>query len=214
MIILVGSEKGGTGKTTVAVNLAAACALSGQDVVMVDTDPQGSSSLWAETRSVIEVSPFINCVTKTGKIGYSVLDLATKYQHVIIDAGGRDNIELRQAMAVCDKMIIPMRASQFDSWTLDSMANSIRDIESRMEKSVEAYALLSAVPSNPLIREGEEMKKLLEEYAESFPLLQTILYDRIAYRRSARDGMSVLEISPEDAKAKLEVMSLFREAFS
>ncbi len=66
-IILIGGEKGGTGKTTLAVNLAALRALTGRDVLVIDTDIQASASYWAQTRDETGVTPRVACIQKFGK---------------------------------------------------------------------------------------------------------------------------------------------------
>ena len=67
MIVLIGGEKGGTGKTTIATNLAALRALAGRDVLLVDTDPQGSASYWASSRDEDGIKPRVACIQKFGK---------------------------------------------------------------------------------------------------------------------------------------------------
>ena len=102
MIVLIANEKGGVGKTTISVNLAAMCRLAGHDVLLVDTDRQESAGTWAAMRHENEFHPTITCVSKTGKVGRDLVELGQKYGMVIVDAGGRDSLEMRQALAVCD----------------------------------------------------------------------------------------------------------------
>lgn len=103
MLLVIGGEKGGTGKTTIATNLAAMRVLTGRDVLLVDTDRQSSASFWAETRQEQGALPPIASVQKFGsKIRGDLLDLAKRYQDVIVDAGGQDSPELRAALTVAD----------------------------------------------------------------------------------------------------------------
>ena len=99
MVVIVGGEKGGTGKTTLAVNLAAYRTGEGYEVLIVDTDRQGSASFWAQTRAENEKKGHIPCVQKFGKnLPKDVMSLASKYEDIIIDAGGRDSMELRYGL--------------------------------------------------------------------------------------------------------------------
>ena len=66
-MILIGGEKGGTGKTTLATNLAAMRALEGHDVLLIDSDPQGSANYWAQSRDELAIKPRVACVQKFGK---------------------------------------------------------------------------------------------------------------------------------------------------
>jgi chromosome partitioning protein len=130
MIVLVGGEKGGTGKTTIATNLAAKRALAGRDVLLVDTDQQGSANYWAQNREEPEAKPGrVACVQKSGKgLQAEVRDLAKRYEDIVIDTGGRDSVELRAALVVADKAYIPIQPSQFDIWTLDRMDGLVSSV--------------------------------------------------------------------------------------
>ena len=126
-IILIGGEKGGTGKTTLAVNLAALRALQGRDVLLIDTDIQASASYWAQSRDEAGIQPRVACIQKFGKgLQTEVRDLARRYQDLIIDAGGRDSAELRAALVVAERVYIPIQPSQFDIWTLGRMDDLVK----------------------------------------------------------------------------------------
>ena len=104
-IILVGGEKGGTGKTTIATNLAAMRAAAGRDVLLVDSDTQGSSSIWSQVRAEGGDQARLTCVSLHGRgIAAEIRQLAERFEDIIIDAGGRDSIELRQAMLAAELM--------------------------------------------------------------------------------------------------------------
>ena len=115
MILLIGGEKGGTGKTTVATNLAALRAAAGGDVLLVDTDRQGTAAAWCQLRVEHPRLPPVPCVHLFGKtVQTGIRDLAGRYHEVIIDAGGRDEVELRSALVVADAVYIPIQPSQYD----------------------------------------------------------------------------------------------------
>lgn len=215
MLLLVGQEKGGVGKSTLAVNLAAMRALAGHDVLLVDTDMQQSATTWATTRTEGGVAPLITSVAKFKKIGYDLVMLRRKYESVIVDAGGRDSMELRQAMAVCDKMLAPMRPSQFDTWALTALSNLIQEVEERTGTRIPVYAALNAINTNPQITEADEMREALAEFSDCMTTLQQSIYDRIAYRRAARTGRSVVELEGREAdpKAVAEMKAIYQEMF-
>lgn len=221
MIILVGSEKGGTGKTTIAVNLAAMCALAGKETLLVDTDRQESASTWAAARAMTRADakqPLdITCVAKSGKVGYDLQQLAPKFDVVIVDAGGRDSVELRQALAVCDTLLIPVRPSQFDTWSLDKMATLIKEITEKIEQPIDARVLLNATHTNPSVREADEVRMLLaQDYADSLKVMVSQVGDRISYRRAARDGLGVTELARQnaDGAAVEEIQRVYKEIFN
>lgn len=210
MLILVANEKGGTGKTTVAVNLACMAACSGRDTLLVDTDPQKSSKIW---ESVRQHTPVITCVEMSGRVGQGIYDLGERYEVVVVDSGGRDSIEMRQAMAVCDLTIIPVRPSQWDVWSMNRMAQLISRVAEDALDPVRAVALINAASPNPMIREAEEARAALDDFLDVFPTFQTTLHERIVYRRAAREGKGVAEMPLADPKALAELASLYQEIF-
>lgn len=216
MIVLIANEKGGVGKTTVAVNLAAMCTLAGKETLLVDTDKQESSSAWAGVRNENCIQPSLTCVSKTGKIGFDLLSLDKKFEVVVVDSGGRDSVEMRQALAVATVTIIPIRPAQFDLWSLSRMAQLIREIEERTEIKPKAFALINGASPNPVVREALEIREALEDYVGVFPTMRSVVTERIAFRKAAREGKGVLELmSPQsDAKANLELISLYKEIFN
>lgn len=216
MLVLVANEKGGVGKTTIAVNLAVLSALSGKETLLVDTDAQQSTASWSAVRHENEISPRITCITKTGKVGYDLAMLKEKYEVVVVDAGGRDSIEMRQAMAVADKVIIPIKPSQFDVWSLGRMTSLIKDVTERIDAPVNAFCFINAASSNPSVRETAEVREILEEHKEFFPTLNAVITERIAFRKAARDGLGVLELSKDlvDVKAVAEIQALYEEVFN
>lgn len=212
MIILIGGEKGGTGKTTIATNLAAMRALAGRDVLLIDTDPQGSANYWAQSRDEENIAPRVACVQKFGKgLPAEVKDLAHRYQDIIIDAGGRDSVELRSALVVTQKAYIPIQPSQFDIWTLNQM-DELVEAAKAFNANVQASVIISRSSTNPSVHESDDTGKLLDDFS-NLDLADVTIRDRIAYRKAAKDGLAVTELKPKDAKAVEEMEALYREVF-
>ncbi|MBU1420047.1 MAG: AAA family ATPase [Proteobacteria bacterium] len=212
-IVLIGGEKGGTGKTTLATNIAAMLALQGKDVLLLDTDRQGTSSFWATVREETEIEPRIACVQKFGKgLASQVRDLAERYDEIIIDAGGRDSIELRYSLGVCDRAYIPVQPFQFDIWTLRQMDDLV-EMAQAFNENLQAFIVLNRVSTNPAVREDKETQDFFrEEDFQHLSLAEAVLRDRIAFRKSARDGLSVVELK-QDKKAVQEMNQLFEEVY-
>ena len=210
-VVLFGGEKGGTGKTTLATNMAAMLAQTGKDVLLLDTDRQGTSSFWATVREDSEIEPRIACVQKFGKgLASQVLDLADRYDEIVIDAGGRDSMELRYALGVCDKAYIPVQPYQFDIWTIRQMDDLV-EMAQGLNDTLQAFIVMNRVSTNPVVREDQETRDFFkEEDFQHLVLVDSVLRDRIAVRKSARDGLSVLEWK-QDKKAADEMNQLFKE---
>ena len=216
MLLLLANEKGGVGKTTIAVNIAAMCVLAGKEVLLIDTDRQESASAWAGVRHESGHVPAVTCLAKTGKVGYDLVKLKDKFDVIVVDAGGRDSIEMRQAMAVCDLALIPIKPAQFDVWSLSRMSQLVDDIKEQTGAPVNARAFINGASSNPSVRETAEVKEALKDYVEQFPTLESVITERIVFRKAAREGQGVLELpsSLSDPKANLELMALYKEIFN
>jgi chromosome partitioning protein len=214
MIALIGGEKGGTGKTTLATNLAAKRALAGRDVLLIDTDAQGSANYWAQSRDESEARPRrVACVQKLGRgLQAEVQDLSRRYQDIVIDAGGRDSVELRAALVVADKAYIPVQPSQFDIWTLDRMDELVGGAQG-FNPALRAWVVVSRVSTNPSVREFEDAREILADFPR-LALSGAAVRDRIAYRKAAREGLCVDELKPRDARASEEIEALYQEVFS
>ncbi|MFN7094280.1 MAG: AAA family ATPase [Burkholderiales bacterium] len=207
-IVVIGGEKGGTGKTTIATNLAAARAIDKHDTLLVDTDPQSSGSSWNCIRDANKMKPRISCIQKFGEgITDELLDLRSRYESIIVDAGGRDSIELRASMVVADLLVVPVQASQFDLWTLSTLEKLYKQVRA-INRKLQVAILISRAPTNPSVKDIEDAKALVRDFKD-FTLLDIVISDRTTYRRAAASGLSVLEYEPKNEKAILEVKALY-----
>jgi chromosome partitioning protein len=212
MILLFGAEKGGVGKSTMAINMAAIRAAQGRDVLLVDTDRQGSSQQWASIRMEEGHMPAIACVSLYGKtLTDQVRAMIGKYDDIVIDAGGRDSVELRAAMMVADVLVTPSMPSQFDIFSLSTMDRLVGEAQAFNTK-LQAYILVNGAPTNPAQTDADDMREYLSEMKNYFTLTSTIKA-RKAYRRCARDGLAATELSAADEKAAAEMMALAAEVW-
>lgn len=207
MILLIGGEKGGTGKSTIATNLAVVLAHAGQEVMLVNADPQPTASRWIERRNEAGILPEVFSVNKTGDVFRTVLDLGRRYGVVIVDAGGRDSKELRTAMAAANVMLVPLRASQPDLETLPHV-NELVGLARGLNPSLQAHAVLSIAPTHPQINEVAEAREFLADFSE-LALVNAVIRDRKAYRDAMIEGCGVIEM--DDAKAAAEIQQLAKE---
>ena len=214
MIVLVGGEKGGTGKTTLATNLAALRAGSGRDVLLVDTDRQGSASFWSAVRdeAVREELAAVPCVQVFGKgVARQLADLAGRYDDVVVDAGGRDSVELRSAMVGAERLYVPVQASQFDVWTLEQMDELVSQAQA-INPDLQAGVVINRASTHPRVREADEARELVSDF-EHLGYTGVVVRDRIAYRRAASEGRAVAEAAEPDAKAVAEMAAWYNAVY-
>jgi len=205
MILLLGGEKGGTGKSTVAVNLAVWLANEGVDVIVLDTDPQMTASRFVDRRNAIEGAPKVHCAEKHENVYDTVRDLANRYDQVIVDAGGRDSEELRTALVAADVVYCPLKASQPDIETSVHM-NQLVKLAKGMNPRLKAKLIISMGPTNPVIHEAADATAILQDLPE-FSLSSVVLGDRKVYRDAMTEGRGVIEMSNDKAKAEIEALA-------
>lgn len=209
MIILIGSQKGGCGKSTTAVNICATLAKNGQDVVLVDADRQCTAANWAMDRSANDSLSVVHCVQKYENIRETLQDLDKRYEYVIVDAAGRDSRELRTGMTAAHVLLVPFRPSQPDLDTLPNLQEIITQAKD-LNPELLVYGLLTMAPTNPIVHEADEAREYLQDYPE-IKLLETIIRDRKVFRDAMSEGMGVVEMS--NPKAAQDIHSLMKEIF-
>lgn len=210
MIIVVGSQKGGVGKSTIATNLAVELSHNGHDVCLVDADSQRSAAKWHADRVEQRIEPTIACVEKLGNIHSTLLDLDNRYDIVIVDVAGKDSKEMRTGMVAADMLLTVARPSQFD---LDTFEHLTEVIEQALDLNpdLDVRGLLTQASSNRKVTESDDAG----EYLADFPLikpLRTIVRERKAYRDVIPEGRGVVEWN--NGAARAEIRSLASEVMS
>ncbi len=213
MIVTVGNTKGGVGKTTLALQLALARALSGRDVLMVDGDRQGSAQMAVAIRAEAGRIPGLACVQYPdgAVLRAQVHRQAGKYDDVVIDAGGRDSTALRAALSLSDLLIIPFLPRSVDVWALADIAGLVEEAGA-VREGLRAYAVLNAADPGTSSDNTEAAAALAD-----FPLLTLLnapIRRRKAFANAVGLGLSVEELTPRDTKACEELSTLISMVFS
>jgi chromosome partitioning protein len=214
MILVCGGIKGGVGKTTLATSMVILRSASGKDVLLVDADDQATATDFTAVRN--------QSLADQGGAGYTsiqlhgaavrseVMKMASKYDDVIIDVGGRDTAGQRAALLVADVYVVPFLPGSFDIWTLDSVGALIEDAKAFNDK-LKAVCLINRADS-----QGSDNKEAAE-IAREIPNLTYIdapLGNRKAFRSAAAQGLAVTELKPPDSKAIAELTTVFKNLFS
>lgn len=213
MIITVGNTKGGVGKTTIAVNLAIARALVGRDVWLIDGDRQGTAQTAISIRAEAGLNPGIACASYPDgpTLRAQVQQQASKFDDIIIDAGGRDSTALRAALVLTDVLLIPFQPRSYDVWALDDIAALVEEARS-VRDGLRAFAVLNCADPGQHSTDNADAAEAVAN-VPAFEYLATPLRRRKAYANAAGAGMSVLEIKPQDSKATAEINALISALF-
>lgn len=211
MIIVVGGIKGGSGKTTLATNLAVMRSAEGHDVLLIDADDQETSTDFTIIRN--ERRPDGAGYTSIKLTGPAVrtetLRLANKYEDIIIDTGGRDTTSQRAALTVADFLLVPFVPRSFDVWTLEKVSSLVSEMQAA-NPELQAYTFINR--ADPRGQDNDDAAEVLRE-TESLSFIETPLGARKAFSNAAAAGLAVTEIKPQDPKATEEMMMLYRYIF-
>lgn len=221
MILLVGGTGPHNGKTTIATNLAAHRAILGENVVIVDTEPEQSAFNWAKTRRTLGAdigkgnkNTFtIDAVSVCGEIEEVLMALDRHYDHVIVDAGGMDSPKLESAMLIAKKIYTPIQLDRLcprSLWHMAEMVDKVREWVGRREAHILPNKCTPCKDENT-VREAGEIVGLFNEFKVS----GAPLGEYVAFKRSSCTGVGLHEMVGSNysrwAVAELETLS--REIF-
>ena len=210
MIVVVGGIKGGSGKTTVATNLAVMRALSGYDVLLIDADEQESSYTFTQVRNETVGDAGYTCIKLTGMaVSKETLRLAQKYQDIVIDTGGRDTTSQRAALAIADLAVVPFKPRSLDVWTMGSV-NQVVEAAAAINTKLLAITILNQADARG--HDNDEAAEILQE-GNALKFSGIALGNRKAYSNAAAAGRAVTEILPADPKATAEIQQLYQYVF-
>ena len=216
MILTVGGIKGGSGKTTIATNLACIAASQNADVLLVDADDQETAADFTMVRKQDHPdAPRYTCARLSGKsVRTEILELAPKYDHTIVDTGGRDTTSQRAALAVSQLLLVPFVPRSFDIWTLNTVADLVEEMRT-VNPGLVAYVFLNRTDPRGQGIENEEATSMLREI-EGLTYLDASLGNRKAFGHAASQGLAVTELTGhhKNPRATDELVTLYRRCFN
>ena len=199
-VIAVLNQKGGAGKTTIATHLARAIQLDGQDVLLVDSDPQGSARDWAAVR---EDQPVTVVGIDRPTIERDLKNLAKK-DVVVIDGAPQAADLAVSAIKAADFVLIPVQPSPYDIWATADLVELVKQrIEITDGRLRAAFVVSRAIKGTKI---GAEISAALEGYG--LPILDTRVIQRVVYPGTAAAGSTVLDAEPNgDAAAEIRALA-------
>ncbi|MBF0218587.1 MAG: AAA family ATPase [Gammaproteobacteria bacterium] len=189
MITVVGNLKGGSGKSTVAFNLAVWLARHNHQVTVFDLDPQQTLTDVAEVRVEEGITPQF-LLHHGGEAQLEVIQ-ATEGE-VVVDIGTADMKAMRGALALAQRIVIPVAPSQADVWSTQRFLSIIAKIFADSDYP-EVLAFVNRADTHQAIRESDEAEAALESL-EGVQVIKSRLHQRTAYRRSFSEGHGVFEV--------------------
>ncbi|MSO92196.1 MAG: ParA family protein [Rhodospirillales bacterium] len=202
-VMTVAQQKGGSGKTTLAAQIAAAWSAEGQRTALVDIDPQASLATWFQRRTEWDGAPVhtLHLSKIAGwRIAAEIDRLRRDFDAVIVDSPPHAETETRTAVRAADLVLIPVQPSPMDIWATQPT------LEMARKEKVRALIVLNRVPARARLIEAVEAALA----KESVPVATCRLGNRTAFAQSMMEGRAVVECAPRSTAAA-EVRALADE---
>lgn len=206
MIIALLNQKGGVGKTTLAIHLAAELTGPKSQVVVVDADPQGSALDWSQARQRAGLHRLFGVVGLAREtLHQEVPEIAGSYHHVIIDGPPRVTALARSAVLAANLVLIPVQPSPYDVWATAEIVALVREAMIFKPRLRAAFVVSRKVVRTVI---GRDVTAALEQYR--LPVLTTAICQRIAFAECVIHGKVVREMD-HTVPARTEIARLTDE---
>lgn len=194
-VISVLNQKGGVGKTTLAVHLATAFVRKGHRVLLIDADPQGSALDWAAARSGKPLFPVVGLPKSS--IHKELPGLAGNFDLVVIDGPPRVYGVAKSAIAASDIVLIPVQPSPYDVWSAKEIVDLLDEAALHTPAPISVFAINRKIVNTAI---GRDVTDALSEYP--LGVLRSSVCQRVAFAESAAQGLTVFELDPEMLASK------------
>ncbi|MGC9385845.1 MAG: AAA family ATPase [Hydrogenovibrio sp.] len=209
MITVIGNLKGGTGKSTLAFNLAVWLVYQKKRIQLYDLDPQQTLADAVAVRQEEAYSPALPSTQDATNFADTQSMATDSVDHILMDVSMSNSDSLKKAIRLSDRIIIPVAPSQADIWSTQRFLKMIRE---ERPAPPELIGVVNRADTHPFVIETRET----EEAMDALPDMKRIdrrLHNRTAYRRSFSEGLGVFEMEP-NGKASHEFNKVAQLLFS
>lgn len=212
MVITIGAEKGGVAKTRLATHIAALAAAENVDVVLLDTDKQGSAMSWSRIRNEEGVTPSIPVLALPANPARELANLANKYTLVVVDIGAQNYRTMLECALLSDIVLVPCGADQQEVESTLSVFSTLKDMGPRHELgAIPAHVVLTRM--SPL--EGSKATAELRDYfaSEDISVFKSQIAHRASWLATGKSGRAVHELKGRDRSQKAidEMQAVYKE---
>lgn len=199
MIISILNQKGGSGKTTLAINLARYFTKKGQPTILIDSDAQGSSMDWHEQSNGNMVETVCQPTPTLPKDVKKYINMG--YKWVFIDGLPHISKQSKSAIEASDIVLIPVQPSPYDVWASADIVDLIKTHQSCNKGKPHAAFVVSRKIVNSNL--GKDVHEVLQEY--ELPVFKSFTSQRVIYPHSANMGSTVLDVGNDGKEAANEI---------
>ena len=200
MLTVIGNLKGGTGKSTVAFNLAVWLAHEKSGVRVFDLDPQATLIDTAEIREEDGYEPSFEVSNDIDELEMLVHSKGKKTPQLLADVGATNMLHMMKAISLAKRVLIPVQPSQADIWSTQRFLKIVLSSVDQKKKP-EILGFINRADTHIGVRETGEAEEALR-MLPNIEALDTRLYQRTAYRRSFSEGLAVFEQDPMGKAAR------------
>ncbi len=212
MIITVGAEKGGVAKTRLATHIATLAAKSGADVVLLDTDKQGSATSWSRIRKEAGASPQVPVMALPPNPALELASLANKYHLVVVDIGAQNYRTMLECALLSDLVLVPCGADQQEIESTLNVFDALRQVGPRHPKGeVPAAVVLTRVSTLAKAKATADIRDYFA--SENVDVFTAHIASRSSWLVTGRSGLIVSELTGKERseKAVEEMQAVFDE---
>jgi len=198
MITVIGSLKGGSGKSTTSFNIAIWLLMQDFTTGIFDLDPQQTLSDASEFRAEDEQEPILNVMSPRAKVFDKLIEAGTQYDEVLVDIGNSNMNAVRQAYRAADRIVVPVLPSQADVWSLQRFLRFIDTIDTKPK--LEIITFINRADTHHAVMETRETLAVLKQLP-GIKVIPKMLGQRLGFRRSFSEGLSIFELQPRSKAA-------------
>lgn len=198
-IISILNQKGGCGKTTIAINLAHSFNISGYKILLVDSDPQGTARDWNALNEG-SILPVIGL--DRDSLAVDIKSVQNGYDIIIIDGAPSIEKMLVASVKVSDIIIVPVQPSPYDIWATSDLVDLIKARQEVTNGKPFASFLVSRAIKNTKL--SAEVSEVLKQY--ELPVLNAYTTQKVVYPTAASEGQTVFSTSSNEASIEIDTI--------
>lgn len=205
-VVAVLNEKGGCGKTTIATNLARGFQLEGLDVLIVDSDVQGSARDWGAAQNEVDTPAVVGMDRPV--LHKNIPKIAEGNDVVVVDGAARAEKMQTSAIKAADLVLIPVQPSAYDIWSSETLVELVQARREVAGKPDAAFVVSRQIVGTNLAGEAQNA---LESF--DLPVMEGRTAQRVIYAEAASQGLSVLDVD-SSSKAAGEMRQIVEDTLA